>query len=148
MALRQFAKEVGAPEVLVCNPHPTQMQRKVKEFCTQIGTTHRILEARTQWANRAELYVGLIKETTRKDMQVTGSPLVIWDYCMERRAPIFQITAKKLFQLNGTIPHTMTFGTDANISNLCQFSWYKWIYFREDSASFPERAAWPMPRSS
>jgi hypothetical protein len=26
------------------------------------------LEARTQWANRAELYVGLIKEATRKDM--------------------------------------------------------------------------------
>ncbi len=68
MALRQFAKEVGAPEVLVCDPHPTQTQQKAKEFCTQIGTTHRILEARTQWANRAELYVGLIKEATRKDM--------------------------------------------------------------------------------
>jgi hypothetical protein len=45
LALRQFAKEVGAPEVLVCDPHPTQTQRKVKEFCTQIGTTLRILEA-------------------------------------------------------------------------------------------------------
>ena len=115
LALRQFAKEVGAPEALVCNPHPTQTQRKVKEFCTQIGTTLRILEARTQWANRAELYVGLIKEATRKDMRATGSPLVLWDYCMERRALIFQITAKKLFQLNGTNPHTMTFGTDADI---------------------------------
>jgi alpha/beta superfamily hydrolase len=68
LALRQFAKEVGVPEVLVCHPHPTKMQQKVKEFCTQIGTTLRILEARTQWANRTELYVGLIKEATRKDM--------------------------------------------------------------------------------
>jgi len=73
LALRQFAKEVGAPEVFVCDPHPTQMQRKVKEFCTQIGTTLRILEARTQWANRAELYVGLIKEATQKDMRATGA---------------------------------------------------------------------------
>jgi len=56
---------------------------------------------------------------------------------MERRALIFQITAKKLFQLNGKNPHTMTFGTDADISNLCQFGWYEWVYFREDSASFP-----------
>jgi hypothetical protein len=47
------------------------------------------------------------------------------------------ITAKKLFQLNGTNPHTMTFGTDADISNLCQFGWYKWVYFREDSTKFP-----------
>jgi len=21
--------------------------------------------------------------------------------------------------------------------NLCQFGWYEWVYFREDSASFP-----------
>ena len=26
---------------------------------------------------------------------------------------------------------------DAGISNLCQFGWYEWVYFREDSASFP-----------
>jgi hypothetical protein len=32
LALWQFAKDVGAPEVLVCDPHPTQTQRKVKEF--------------------------------------------------------------------------------------------------------------------
>ncbi len=98
LAFRQFAKEVGAPEVLVCSPHPTQTQRKVKEFCTQIGTTLRILEARTQWANHAELFVGLIKEATWKDMRATGSPLVLWDYCMERRAMIFQITDKKVLQ--------------------------------------------------
>jgi hypothetical protein len=82
MALRQCAKEVGAPEVLVCDPHPTQTQQKVKEFCTQIGTTLRILEAQTQWANRAELYFGLIKEAMRKDMQATGSPWALWDYCI------------------------------------------------------------------
>ena len=56
---------------------------------------------------------------------------------MERRALIFQITVKKLFQLNGTNPHTMTFGTDADILNLCQFGWCKWVYFTKDSASFP-----------
>jgi hypothetical protein len=91
--LDNLQKEMGAPEVLVCDPHPTQTQQKVKEFCTQIGTTLR----RTQWANCAELYVGLIKEATQKDMQAKGSPLVLWDYCMERRALIFQITAKSCF---------------------------------------------------
>jgi hypothetical protein len=47
-ALKQFAKEVGAPQVLVCDSHPTQKKRKVKEFCVQIGTTLRVLEAETQ----------------------------------------------------------------------------------------------------
>jgi hypothetical protein len=123
LALKQFAKDVGAPDVLVCDPHPTQRQCKVKEFCIQIGTTLRILEAKTQWANRAELYVGLVKESTRKDMRALGSPLVLWDYCMERRALIYQVTAKLLFQLNGSTPHTVTFGADPDISNLCRFGW-------------------------
>ncbi len=65
LALKQFAKDVGAPDALVCDPHPTQKQRKVKKFCTQIGTTLKVPEAQTQWANRAELYIGLIKEAKR-----------------------------------------------------------------------------------
>ncbi len=47
-ALKQFAKEVGTPEVLVCDLHPTQKKREVKEFCVQIGTTLCVLEAKTQ----------------------------------------------------------------------------------------------------
>jgi hypothetical protein len=137
LALKQFAKDVGAPEVLVCDPYPTQKQRKFKEFCTQIGTTLKVLEAQTQWANWAELYIGLIKEATRKDMRASGLPLVLWDYCMERRALIYQVMAKNLFQLNGTTPHTFTFGTDADISNLCHFGWYECVYFCENLAAFP-----------
>jgi hypothetical protein len=137
LAVKQFAKEVGAPEVLVCDPHPAQIKREVREFCTQIGTTLKVLEAETQWANRAELYIGLMKEATRKDMRLSGSPLVLWDYCMERRALIFQITAKKLFQLNGTNPHTLTFGSEADISHICQYGWYEWIYYRDVKTSFP-----------
>jgi hypothetical protein len=137
LALKQFAKDVGAPDVLVCDPHPTQKQRKVKEFCTQIGTTLKVLEAQTQWAIRAELYIGLIKEATRKDMRASGYFLVLWDYCMEHRALIYQVMAKNLFQLNGTTPHTFTFGTDANISNLCRFGWYEWVYLCENLAAFP-----------
>jgi hypothetical protein len=56
---------------------------------------------------------------------------------MEHRALIYQVTAKNLFQLNGTTPHTFTFGTDADISNLCRFGWYEWVYFCENTAAFP-----------
>ncbi len=61
-ALKVFAKEVGTPEVLVCNSHLTQKKLKVKEFCIKNGTTLCVLEAETQWANCAKLYVGLLKE--------------------------------------------------------------------------------------
>ena len=68
---------------------------------------------------------------------MTSSPLVLWDYCMERRALIFQVTAKKLFQLNGVNPHTITFSTEADISNLCQYGWYEWVYFHDVKTLFP-----------
>ncbi len=136
-SLKLFAKEVGAPRTLVCDAHPTQTKREVRDFLAQIGTTLRVLEANMQWANQAELFVGLLKEAIQKDMRETNSPLVLWDYCLECRVLIFQVTAKKLFQLNGTNPPMATFGTEADISHLCQFGWYEWVYYRDQSASFP-----------
>ena len=60
--LKLFSKEVGAPDVLVCDGSKTQNQRQVKLLCTQMGTTLKKLEAGTQWANRAELVIGILKE--------------------------------------------------------------------------------------
>ena len=63
-ALRMFAKDVGAPEVLVADSHPTQKKLEVKHFCNKIGTKLRLVEGSTQWATRAELYVGFLNEGT------------------------------------------------------------------------------------
>jgi hypothetical protein len=68
LSLKEFAKDVGAPEVLFCDGSKTQNQRQVKLLCTQMGTTVKKLEAETQWANRAELAIGIVKEATRKDL--------------------------------------------------------------------------------
>ena len=65
LALKEFSKDVGAPDVLVCDSAKTQKKREVKDFCTQIGTTLNILEAETQWANRSELWVGLVNPPAR-----------------------------------------------------------------------------------
>ena len=37
----------------------------------------------------------------------------------------------------GTNPHTLVTGEEGDISNLCQFSWYEWVYFHEHTAAFP-----------
>ena len=58
--------------------------------------------------------------------------------CAERRAQIFNLTAKNLFQLEGQNPHLATFGEMGDISNLCQFGWYEWCYFRQHNAGFPQ----------
>ena len=86
LALKLFAMKVGVPEYLIADPARGQKSIEVVDSCHKNGITLRLLEESTQWANRAELYVGLIKETVQKDMSESHSPLVLWDYCAEVRA--------------------------------------------------------------
>ena len=96
-ALKRFCRDVGIPEKLVCDPSGEQTSREVRKFCNEVGTTLRILEESIQWANRAELYIGIFKESARQDMRMANSPMCLWDYCVERRCLIHNVTPKALF---------------------------------------------------
>ena len=97
-ALAMFGKEIGAPISLIVDPSGGQTSKEVNRFCHQIGTTIWILEEGTQHANIAELYINLLKESIHKDMRESNCPLVIlWDYCVERRARIHNLIARNLF---------------------------------------------------
>jgi transposase InsO family protein len=122
-ALKQFAKEIGAPDAIVSDAAAEQSSQKLRKFCSDIGTTLRLLEEGTPWANKAELYIGLIKEAVRKDMKESNCPLAFWDYCVERRARINNLTAKSLFKLHGTNAHTALTGEEGDISNLSDHKW-------------------------
>ena len=136
-ALKQFAKEIGAPTSIIADMSGEQMSHYVRKFCNDIGTTLQALEEGTPWSNKAELYIGLLKEAVRKDMCKSNSPMILWDYCVEQRARINNLTAKDNFKLHGTTPHTATMAEEGDISSLCQFSWYDWCYYREQTLLFP-----------
>ena len=97
-----------------------------------------ILEERTQNADRAELYIGILKEAVHKYSRETHDPMKLWCNCAEHRAAISKLTAKNLFQLQGHTPHSITLGEPGDVSNLCQFGWYEWCYFSQGKAYFPE----------
>ena len=118
LSIKQFAKEVGAPDSFVADMSGEQMSSEVKKFWNDIGTTLRALEERTPWSNKAELYIGLIKEAVRKGMCESNSPLWFWDYCVERRARINNLAAKDAFRLHGSTPHRLTAGEEGDSSNL------------------------------
>ena len=82
-AIKQFAKEIGAPTLIIADMSCGQMSHDVRKFCNDIGTTLRALEEGTPWSNKAELYIGLLMEAVRKDMRKSNSPMVLWDYCVE-----------------------------------------------------------------
>lgn len=97
----------------------------------------RVLEESTKHADRAELSIGLMKKGVGRDMRETNSPMRLWCYCCERRASIMTLTASNLFQLQGQNPYMATLNEMGDISNLYQFGWYEWVYFRQHTAAFP-----------
>ena len=58
LAIKQLAKEIGAPDSFVADMSGEQMFSEVKKFCNDIGTTLRALEEGTPWSNKSELYIG------------------------------------------------------------------------------------------
>ena len=60
------------------------MLSELKQFCNTLSPTLRALEEGTPWVNKAELYIQLMKEAIRKNMQVDNSSLALWDYCIKR----------------------------------------------------------------
>jgi len=138
-ALRLFCKEVGAPKAVIVDSHKSEKSTKVKKFLNSVGTTLRVLEGSSPHQDRAELYIGLMKRAVGKDMRETNSPMSLWCYACERRASVMTMTANNLFQLQGQNPYMATLGEMGDISNLCQFGWYEWVYFRQHTARFPHQ---------
>ena len=87
-AIKQFAKEFGAPTSIIADMSGEQMSHDAQKLCNDIGTILWALEEGTPWYNKAELYIGLLKEAVRKDMHESNTPMTLWDYCVERRARI------------------------------------------------------------
>ena len=79
-AMKQFAKEVGALDPIICDAAREQKSQNLWKFLSDIGSTLRVLEKETCWANKAELYIGIMKETVQKNMGTSSCPPSFWDY--------------------------------------------------------------------
>ena len=42
-----------------------------------------------------------------------------------------------IFELDGMTPETKMSGETSDITTLCEFGWYQWVYFRDTSMTFP-----------
>ena len=66
MAVKAFAKEIGVPVSLILDPEGTQKSHKLDAITKEMGCKLKFLVWRTQWANLAEKYIGLLKEAVCK----------------------------------------------------------------------------------
>ena len=60
-AIRLFCKEIGVPSVFIGDQTGEQTSNDVRQYITNVGSSLRLLEEGTLWANRAELIIGHLK---------------------------------------------------------------------------------------
>ena len=137
-ALKAFFKEEGVPPAIVADGAKEQVRGESLKLCQQVGCEIRELEQGTPYSNKAERYVGILKERVLRAMKRSKSPMKLWDFCVEWCAKVLSATAHEHFQLEGMTPKSKLTGQPTDISNLCEFGWYEWVQFRYDNNQFPE----------
>ena len=78
MAIKKFFKEVGVPPRLIADKAREQILGDTKKLCDQANCKIIELEKGTPASNRAERYIQIIKNETKKDLVNSDSPLVFW----------------------------------------------------------------------
>ena len=140
-AFKKLFKEVGVPLKMIVDGARSQTMGETNKLCESVGCQIVELEKNTPASNRAERTIQELKMETKRDMKLSGSPLVFWCYCIERRSEIMSCCAKNNPNLDGMVPRSMMLGEVSDISHICNFQWYEWVKFRRVG---PE-AAYPYP---
>ena len=109
-AMKEFEKDTGSHDAIICDAASNKKSKSLWKFLGEIGTSLQVLEEGTPGENKAELYIGLIIEVVLKDMKDYNSTLNFLGYCVEWQAYINNLTAKSMFKLYGSNPHTTNTG--------------------------------------
>ena len=111
-----------------------EFHRKARQADCQVKQT----EPYSPWQNAAEAMIKELKKGTGRKMIRTGSPKVLWDDCLELEAKIWSSTARNIFELEGEVPKMVMNGETTNITQLCEFGWYDWVYFHDNAVTYPD----------
>ena len=142
LSLKALFKDVGVPHPLIADGARAQIEGKARLLCEDAGCKTIELEKNTPASNRAERYIQVLKNGSKRDMIRANSPMILWDYCIERRAAIECVLAKDNYLLQGSTPHSMMTGEVTDISHLCRFNWYEWVKFRKPGELYPYPTEW------
>jgi hypothetical protein len=133
-----FLNRYGLPEALVSDGAQALTQGEFKRKAREAGCFCKVTDPYSPWQNRAEGEIREVKRLAGRWMIKAKSPRRLWDYCIELASIVRSHTAHDLYKLQGQVPETVMMGQTADISFICEFKWYAWVYYNESTANFPE----------
>ena len=142
LSLKSLFKDVGVSHPLIADGARAQIEGKARILCEESGCKTIELEKNAPASNRAERYIQTLKNGSKKDMIHANCPLIMWDFCIERRAGIECVIAKENHLLQGSTPHSMMTGEMTDILHICKFKWYEWVKSRKPGELYPYPTEW------
>ncbi len=130
--------EEGMPNTIISDDAPELHAGEFRRKCRQVGSYCKETEPYSPLMNCAEETIRELKRATRRAMLKTQMPKRLWDYCLELQAKIRSNTAHDITTLGGQTPETLMGGETADFSELCEYDWFQWLYYRDTQSSFPE----------
>ena len=70
-------------------------------------------------------------------MVATRTPHKIWDYCTPLSSLVCSHIALLMYQLRGQTPEAVMLGSTPNISHICEFAFYEWVFYNDPITEFP-----------
>ena len=86
--------------------------------------------------NMAESTIRELKKGAGRKMIMSNSPKKLWNDCLELEMEIGSCTTKNVFEHKGEVPRTVMKGETVNITHLCEFGWYDWVYFTDNAVAY------------
>jgi hypothetical protein len=131
-----FARD-GVPHTMIMDGAREQTMGEFRQKSRQADCHMKQTEPHSPWSNAAEGAIRELKKGVACNMLHTTAPKCLWDDCAELEALIRSHTAHDIYKLDGQVPETLVTGSTADISEIAEFKWYQWVYFRDTTVAWP-----------
>lgn len=121
--------QYGAFRVMIPDNAKELTSKSFRDKLRRAGTVLQPIEAYTPNQNRAESAIRELKRMYRRAMLQSKAPECLWDHCFQLMAEIRSHMSLNLMNLEGETPTTRLLGDTPDISHLCQFEWYEYVWW-------------------
>jgi hypothetical protein len=133
-----FLGRYGVPEVLISDGAKAYTGGEFQKKAKQAGIFCKRTDPYSYWQKRAESKIREVKRLATRWIVRTKSPGRLWDHAFELASVVRSHLVLDLYNLNGQVPETIMLGRTDDISFICSYAWYDWVYYNEQTAPFPE----------
>ena len=94
-AMKIYFKEISVPPDMIADCAREQVQGETLRLANQLGCQIVELDKGTTDTNRAECYIQMLKNETKRDLEDSDIPMVFWCYCVGRIVCIINATVRE-----------------------------------------------------